>query len=427
MDAHKTSVSSIQASSSHATANESRHTDDLDARHFPAACTSEEFALKEVAVAEENAWSSTSPAFSSSRDSAYNALSLQSSSHADSAQQGTSSAGEVKLSPSGAGEAVRRPRTTTLGSGLLVSTPVDVVCKTPETPATPVTPASPLHSACQLTTPSAPSQLPSASRVALLRTASAALPSQSVPSIPTNIANSAIPSASCSNPTSVQIPPVASCSKSTTYRERKPRNLKNLVLRKNASECLSKESVSFDRRAAAPLGQSVLHAPQMALTAEAASKAIAKVAKCRAPQTDRRVRSNSVPLLPTFSQKEPRKKQSCTAPRTAPKAPKASKASNPVAQFSVSTSQSAAPLLQHQLLALHDLHQPRPANVTSGIMSRSMSRRHARPSPSSVSLPSMAPPITKATLRELDLSEILRNSQLRHDVVFDSVSFSAAQ
>lgn len=32
---------------------------------------------------------------------------------------------------------------------------------------------------------------------------------------------------------------------------------------------------------------------------------------------------------------------------------------------------------------------------------------------------SLSPPITKATLRELDLHEILRNPQLRHDSVFD--------
>jgi hypothetical protein len=33
--------------------------------------------------------------------------------------------------------------------------------------------------------------------------------------------------------------------------------------------------------------------------------------------------------------------------------------------------------------------------------------------------PSLNPPITRATLRELDLAEILRNPQLRHDIVFD--------
>lgn len=32
---------------------------------------------------------------------------------------------------------------------------------------------------------------------------------------------------------------------------------------------------------------------------------------------------------------------------------------------------------------------------------------------------SLAPPVTRATLRELDLHEIMRNPQLRHDVVFD--------
>ncbi|GAA5851632.1 hypothetical protein JCM9279_002522 [Rhodotorula babjevae] len=37
----------------------------------------------------------------------------------------------------------------------------------------------------------------------------------------------------------------------------------------------------------------------------------------------------------------------------------------------------------------------------------------------SLSAISLAPPVTKTTLRELDLHEILRNPQLRHDVVFD--------
>ncbi|GAA5935618.1 hypothetical protein JCM3775_003367 [Rhodotorula graminis] len=37
----------------------------------------------------------------------------------------------------------------------------------------------------------------------------------------------------------------------------------------------------------------------------------------------------------------------------------------------------------------------------------------------SLSAISLAPPVTKTTLRELDLNEILRNPQLRHDVVFD--------
>ncbi|GAA5889022.1 hypothetical protein JCM8208_007746 [Rhodotorula glutinis] len=37
----------------------------------------------------------------------------------------------------------------------------------------------------------------------------------------------------------------------------------------------------------------------------------------------------------------------------------------------------------------------------------------------SLSVISLAPPVTKTTLRELDLHEILRNPQLRHDVVFD--------
>ncbi|GAA5866957.1 hypothetical protein JCM8547_003931 [Rhodosporidiobolus lusitaniae] len=40
-------------------------------------------------------------------------------------------------------------------------------------------------------------------------------------------------------------------------------------------------------------------------------------------------------------------------------------------------------------------------------------------SPLNLSPVALAPPITKATLRELDMTEVMRNPQLRHDVVFD--------
>ncbi|PWN28658.1 hypothetical protein BDZ90DRAFT_259687 [Jaminaea rosea] len=44
--------------------------------------------------------------------------------------------------------------------------------------------------------------------------------------------------------------------------------------------------------------------------------------------------------------------------------------------------------------------------------------------PVPLSIPPTLPPITRSTLRELDMGEILKNPQLRHDVVFDSnVSF----
>lgn len=42
---------------------------------------------------------------------------------------------------------------------------------------------------------------------------------------------------------------------------------------------------------------------------------------------------------------------------------------------------------------------------------------HSRPA---VCIPPYVPPITRATLRELDLHEIVKNPQLRHDVVFDA-------
>ncbi|GJN92812.1 hypothetical protein Rhopal_005850-T1 [Rhodotorula paludigena] len=55
-------------------------------------------------------------------------------------------------------------------------------------------------------------------------------------------------------------------------------------------------------------------------------------------------------------------------------------------------------------LALHDAH--------SEALSKEVS-------PRSLARISLVPPITRATLRELDLGEIMRNPQLRHDVVFD--------
>lgn len=62
------------------------------------------------------------------------------------------------------------------------------------------------------------------------------------------------------------------------------------------------------------------------------------------------------------------------------------------------------PLAQLDPLALHDAH--------SGAFNKEVS-------PRSLARISLVPPITRATLRELDLGEIMRNPQLRHDVVFD--------
>ena len=65
---------------------------------------------------------------------------------------------------------------------------------------------------------------------------------------------------------------------------------------------------------------------------------------------------------------------------------------------------SYAVLSQDDLLGLHAAHvRAEGGDVTRG----------------SLSAIGLAPPVTKTTLRELDLHEILRNPQLRHDVVFD--------
>lgn len=110
-------------------------------------------------------------------------------------------------------------------------------------------------------------------------------------------------------------------------------------------------------------------------------------------------------------------------------------------------------LSNHQLQTLHSLYLPRPVLSSSA---RNISRGNAhslplRPTASSstkpgsssgsapsqppnyhahshttasyqpqqLSIPPLAPPITRHTLRELDVQEIFRNPQLRHDIVFD--------
>ncbi|GAA6031396.1 hypothetical protein JCM8097_005641 [Rhodosporidiobolus ruineniae] len=63
----------------------------------------------------------------------------------------------------------------------------------------------------------------------------------------------------------------------------------------------------------------------------------------------------------------------------------------------------AQPMSQAELLSLHALRLASEAQI----------------SPASLTPPALVPPITKTTLRELDMQEIMRNPQLRHDVVFD--------
>lgn len=65
-----------------------------------------------------------------------------------------------------------------------------------------------------------------------------------------------------------------------------------------------------------------------------------------------------------------------------------------------------AKVLPAQLIALHTVYSlPRPL--------------HSRSKPNRLQATSLSPPITRTTLKELDLNEILRNPQLRHDVVHD--------
>lgn len=70
------------------------------------------------------------------------------------------------------------------------------------------------------------------------------------------------------------------------------------------------------------------------------------------------------------------------------------------------------PLAHHQLVALHQIHLPTP-RFGGGLAGRIDWQATA------ITVPSNGPPITKTSLHELDLCEVLRNPQLRHDVVFD--------
>jgi hypothetical protein len=111
------------------------------------------------------------------------------------------------------------------------------------------------------------------------------------------------------------------------------------------------------------------------------------------------------------------------------------------------------PLSHTQLSALHQLHVPRPTIVSNStltipssfqqstleppssqslpssvlvsVSSRSSShaghagKTPAQPTPAP-SIPSLKPPITQDTLKELDLNQVLLCKQLRHDIVFDA-------
>lgn len=128
-----------------------------------------------------------------------------------------------------------------------------------------------------------------------------------------------------------------------------------------------------------------------------------------------------------------RSRASSVPPATFPiDAPSSSKLSTPLEPLKVEDASlplPLPPLSHHQLLTLHNLHLPRPAFFSQSSHSAryTSARTSARPTPASLSItnlyiPLLTPPITRATLQELDLGQILRNSQLRHDIVFAPVS-----
>lgn len=144
----------------------------------------------------------------------------------------------------------------------------------------------------------------------------------------------------------------------------------------------------------------------VALTLEERSNSLPGPLESAASVTDaveqdgRRQRSNSLPL-PLGNLVVPPSTRSLGKRRARPPLPSARK---------------LAPLSQHQLLTLHQLRLPRPSY---NALSRTSVAHSGIGAASSLAIPSLIPPISRSTLRELDLTEILRNPQLRHDIVFD--------
>lgn len=143
--------------------------------------------------------------------------------------------------------------------------------------------------------------------------------------------------------------------------------------------------------------------------------------------THRRSRSSSLPLTRERPDSKSRRR------RTVKNSVDWTSTDSPTADKSGSS--KTEPLSQFHLLTLHQLNLPRPASLSSNSSARLWTNAaHKRyqngPYQSSINTnlyaPSLVPPIGLATLKELDLGEILRNPQLRHDIVFDPVSFSSS-
>lgn len=80
---------------------------------------------------------------------------------------------------------------------------------------------------------------------------------------------------------------------------------------------------------------------------------------------------------------------------------------------------SLPPKLAQFLASLRSHAQHQAAEEAAAAAAAERSGREIAHRPSTFFTPPLHPPITRHTLRELDLGEILKNPQLRHDVVFD--------
>lgn len=146
--------------------------------------------------------------------------------------------------------------------------------------------------------------------------------------------------------------------------------------------------------------------------------------------THRRTRSSSLPIAADVATERAKARRR----RGAKNSVDWSSSSSPSSPNATQSNSHVTPLSQFQLLTLHQLNLPRPAFLSSNSSSRlwghaapkrNFNGSHSSQSSTASNLytPSLSPPIGLATLKELDLGEILRNPQLRHDIVFDPVSF----
>ncbi|CAE7216440.1 unnamed protein product [Rhizoctonia solani] len=137
----------------------------------------------------------------------------------------------------------------------------------------------------------------------------------------------------------------------------------------------------------------------------------------------KRRRANSLPPLPTEVERAP---TSAPAAQSQLSTDAASPQANNTANDSMEM--SSPPMAAHDVLPALSVHISSPSTSSLPTLSRPSDHRLRSPSTPLARttttrrvahVPSLAPLITRETLKELDLEAILRNPQLRHDLLFD--------